>query len=80
VENCRGNRRSTKINWKSTPGTYTRDELPTRLAGLRKATIDQTLAPHIPLLLFGQSVATSSSATCYQQAEEPASQNQLRWT
>ena len=72
-----GNRRSIKINWKSAPGTYTRDELLAQLARLRQAPIDQKRAPHKPLLLlwlFGQFAATGSSAGSYQQAEEPVSQ------
>ncbi len=39
------------INWKSALGTYTRDELLAKLAGLRLAPIDQKRAPHKPLLL-----------------------------
>ncbi len=72
-----GNRRSTKINWKGSRGTYTRDELPAQLAGLRQARVGQVRVPHKPLLLlwlFGQFAATGSSAASYQQAEEPVSQ------
>lgn len=55
----------------------TREELLARLAGLRQARVGQVRVPHKPLLLlwlFGQFAATGSSATSYQQAEEPVSQ------
>jgi hypothetical protein len=55
----------------------TRGELMARLAGLRQAQVGQVRVPHKPLLLlwlFGQFTATGSSATSYQQAEEPVSQ------
>ena len=55
----------------------TREELLTRLGGLRQARVGQVRVPHKPLLLlwlFGQFAATGSSAASYQQAEEPVSQ------
>jgi putative restriction endonuclease len=55
----------------------TRDELLTRLAGLRQAQVGQVRVPHKPLLLlwlFGQFAVTGSSASSYEQAEEPVSQ------
>ena len=53
------------------------EELLARLASLRQARVGQVSVPHKPLLLlwlFGQFVATGSSAATYQQAEEPVSQ------
>src|SRR6266568_8322611 len=55
----------------------TREELLTRLGGLRQARVGQVRVPHKPLLLlwlFGQFAATGSSVASYQQAEEHVSQ------
>jgi putative restriction endonuclease len=55
----------------------TREELLSRLAGLRQARVGNVRVPHKPLLLlwlFGQFAATGSSAASYQQVEEPVSQ------
>jgi putative restriction endonuclease len=49
----------------------TRDELLTRLAGLRQASVGQVRVPHKPLLLlwlFGQFAATGTSQATYQRA------------
>jgi putative restriction endonuclease len=54
----------------------TREELLARLANLRQARVGQIRVPHKPLLLlwlFGRFAATGSSASTYQQAEEPVS-------
>jgi putative restriction endonuclease len=54
----------------------TREELLTRLAGLRQAPVGHKRMPHKPLLLlwlFGQFAASGSSAVSYEQAEEPVS-------
>jgi len=54
----------------------TRGELLVQLVRLRQARVGHVRVPHKPLLLlwlFGQFAATGSSATSYQQAEEPVS-------
>jgi putative restriction endonuclease len=53
-----------------------RDELLSRLSGLRQALVGQKRVPHKPLLvlwLLGQLAETGSSAATYEQAEEPVS-------
>lgn len=53
------------------------DDLLGQLAGLRRANVGGTRAPHKPLLLlwlFGRLAATGTSAVTYEQAEEPLSQ------
>ncbi len=53
----------------------TRDDLLAKLAGIRQARIDKERAPRKPLLLlwlFGQLIATGSTAASYQQQKGPA--------
>ncbi|HUK73403.1 MAG TPA: HNH endonuclease [Streptosporangiaceae bacterium] len=55
----------------------TREELLTRLAGLRQAPVGPKRMPHKPLLLlwlFGQFAANGTSAVTYQEAEAPVSE------